>query len=607
MTIAVLISLVWCETAVAEQTHEVRVGILAHMGKDRCRESWQPSMDYLTSHISGYKFTLVPLAFEEINNTVNTGVVDFIIANSSIYAELEALYNVSRIATMEKIRLGKGYTVFGGVIFTRAVRSDINKIEDLRGKTFAAVDKTSLGGFRAAWGQMRRHGIDPFKDLNSVVFEGKHQKVVEAVGKGRADAGTVRTDTLETMAANGEITLKDFKVIKYEGKGDESFPFLLSTPLYPEWPIAKVRHTPDSVAKLVASALLAMPMDSPAAKAADIVGWTIPLNYEPVDALLKFLQVSPYENYGRVTWRDILRQHSAAVIFTLLFISALIILLIFISRLSMRLNESRQSLALSFEQVEAANNQIMDSIRYASSIQRAILPQLHSLTSHLEDYFVIWQPRDVIGGDLYWFFCHHNDIMIAVIDCTGHGVPGAIMTMLAGTTLNRVVNELGYGDPSLVLTNMNKMIRDTLSSDENNSFYDNGLDIGICYVNKKLKTLVFAGARISLYFSEGHSAFEVKGDRQSVGYQTSNPDFIFTNHKINITNEMKFYMMTDGLSDQVGGHTGVPFGKKRFMEFITANNAKSFQTQQNMLHEMFHQYRAEESQRDDITVIGFKI
>ncbi|MEO5359234.1 MAG: PhnD/SsuA/transferrin family substrate-binding protein [Nitrospirota bacterium] len=607
--LVMLISPVLYGAVSADDLQDVRVGVLAHMGKDHCRESWQPTMDYLTTHIPGYRFNLVPLSFVEIDSAVKTGSVEFIIANSSIYIELEVKHRISRIATMENLTLGKGYTVFGGVIFTRAGRTDINTIEDLRGKSFMGVDKTSLGGWRMAWGELKKHGVNPWKDFSSLEFSNRHQNVVFAVSKGIVDAGTVRTDTLERMAVKGDIALNEFKVIKYKGKGAdyETFPFLLSTPLYPEWPIAKVRHTPDTLAKLTASALLEMPKDSHAAKSATIEGWTIPLNYEPVDELLKYLQVSPYEDYGRVMWRDIFRQHMLTVVSILLFITALIVSLIYISRLSMRLNESRREMAVSFSKADDANNQIMDSIRYASSIQRAILPQLQNLNVYFEDSFVIWRPRDVIGGDLYWFSCQHDDIMISVIDCTGHGVPGAIMTMLAGTTLNRVVNELGHNNPSEILTSMNKLIKDTLSCEDENSLYDNGLDIGICYVNKQTKTLTFAGARISLFFASGQFAHEIKGDRQSIGYQSSKLDYVFTNHKLNISNDMRFYMMTDGLSDQVGGYTGIPFGKKRFMEFVKDNNTKSFQIQHTMLNEMFEQYRAEESQRDDITVIGFKI
>ncbi|MBF0538831.1 MAG: PhnD/SsuA/transferrin family substrate-binding protein [Nitrospirae bacterium] len=266
----------------------------------------------------------------------------------SIYVEMDVKYCISRIATMQDLSFsGKGYTVFGGVIFTRADRSDINDISDLRGKRFMGVNETSLGGWRAAWGEIKRHGIDPEKDFASLYFINNHVDVVYAVRNGKVDAATVRTDTLERMAARQEIDIREFKVIPYKGKkGPEyrDFPFLLSTPLYPEWPIAKLIHTPNAVAKMVASALLDMPKDSPAAKAANIEGWTIPLNYEPVDDLLRYLRVGPYEDYGQVTWGDILREHWKMITAIAAFTLCMFFFSVYISRLNVLLNTSRRHL-----------------------------------------------------------------------------------------------------------------------------------------------------------------------------------------------------------------------------------------------------------------------
>ncbi|KJU82973.1 serine phosphatase RsbU, regulator of sigma subunit [Candidatus Magnetobacterium bavaricum] len=399
------------------------------------------------------------------------------------------------------------------------------------------------------------------------------------------------------------------------------FPFLLSTPLYPEWPIAKVRHTPNALAKLVASALLELPKDSPAAKAAKIEGWTIPLNYESVDNLLKELRISPYEDYGRVTWRDILREHWKTITAVLVFIVFMVVFSVYIFRLNILLNVSRQELnrelterkkaeeklAESYKQLEMANGQIMDSIHYARSIQSSIMPKLQGLGVHMYDYFVIWRPRDIIGGDIYCFNGQHNDFMLAIIDCTGHGVPGAIMTMLAGSTLNRVVNERGYTDPSTVLNSMNRLVREMLSGEGGGGLHDNGLDIAICYADKQARRLTFAGAKISLFCVCGGAVKEIKGDRKSIGYQTSDPEYVFTNHKIDITDGMSFYMMTDGISDQIGGEQGLPFGKKRFKYLIAQHSTRPFHEQQTLLTEAFESYRGQQQQRDDVTVIGFRV
>ncbi|MBF0608901.1 MAG: PhnD/SsuA/transferrin family substrate-binding protein [Candidatus Magnetobacterium sp. LHC-1] len=607
----------------SESSQQVRIGVLAHKGQEICKSSWQPTMDYLSSHISGYSFTLIPMTFDEIDTLVRTASVEFIIVNPSIYIEMEVKYYVSRIATMENLSFsGKGHTVFGGVIFTRADRSDINSIKDLRGKKFMGVDKTSLGGWHMAWGELKKHGIAP-KDFASLEFLNNHRDVVYAVKKGVVDAATVRTDTLERMAAKQEIDIREFKVIPYKGTGPgyKNFPFLLSTPLYPEWPIAKVRHTPDTLAKLVASALLELPKNSPAAKAAKIEGWTIPLNYESVDNLLKELRISPYEDYGKVTWRDILRQHWKTIAGIAIFIILVVFFSLYIFRLNIRLNatqlnlnrelierkKAEEKLADSYEQLEDANNQIMDSIHYASNIQRSIMPHLNGLSAHMDDYFVIWRPRDIIGGDIYCFNGQHNNFMLAIIDCTGHGVPGAIMTMLAGSTLSRVVNERGYTDPSAILNNMNKLVREMLSGEGGGGLHDNGLDIGICYVDKQAMSMTFAGAKISLFCVSRATVKEIRGDRHSIGYQTSDPDYVFTSHKLDTNSAMSFYMMTDGISDQIGGEQGLPFGKKRFKELIVRHSTRPFKEQQALLLEAFELYRGQQQQRDDITVIGFRV
>ncbi|MBF0592794.1 MAG: PhnD/SsuA/transferrin family substrate-binding protein [Nitrospirae bacterium] len=623
-TIAFMLSTTLFVITPLEASQEVRIGVLAHKGKENCKDNWQPTMDYLSSHMSGYTFTLVPMAFDEIDGLVRDGLIEFIIVNPSIYVEMEVKYYVSRIATMQNLSFsGKGYTVFGGVIFTRADRSDINKIRDLRGKRFMGVDKTSLGGWQMAWGEIKRHGIDPVKDFASLEFVNNHRDVVYAVKNGTVDAATVRSDTLERMAVGKEINIKQFKVIPYEGGGPgyTDFPFMLSTPLYPEWPIAKVRHTPNALAKMVVSELLALPKDSPAAKAARIEGWTIPLNYESVDNLLKELHIRPYEDYGKVTWRDILTQHWKTITAIMVFILCMFFFSVYIFRLNVLLNVSRQGLnrelterkkaeaklAESYEQLEEANSQIMDSIRYASSIQRSIMPHLPGIGSHMDDYFVIWRPRDIIGGDIYCFNYQHNDFMLAIIDCTGHGVPGAIMTMLAGSTLNRVVNERGYTDPSAVLNSMNRLVRQTLSGEGGGGLNDNGLDMGICYVDKQAMRLTFAGARISIFCVNATSVGEIKGDRQSIGYQTSDPEYVFKNHQFDIIDGMSFYMMTDGISDQIGGEQGLPFGKKRFKELIAQHSTRPFQEQQAILTEAFDTYRGQQQQRDDVTVIGFRV
>lgn len=186
----------------------VRIGILAKRGIERSYEQWNPTADYLSSKITGYTFIIVPLNFDEVYEAVEKKTIDFVFANSSYYIGLEKKWNITRIVTLKNLRLGKGYTEFGGVIFTLANRDDITALKDLKNRSFAAVDKNSFGGWQMAYREFHDKDIDPFKDFSGFVFAGTHDAVVEQVLSGKVDAGTVRTDTIERMDLEGKIDKK---------------------------------------------------------------------------------------------------------------------------------------------------------------------------------------------------------------------------------------------------------------------------------------------------------------------------------------------------------------------------------------------------------------
>jgi len=290
--------------------HRIRVGVLAKRGYDRCLAQWGPTADYLSGQIPGYRFEILPLGFDEINPAVERGEVDFVLANPSFYVDLEQRYGASAIATLENLRLGGSYTVFGGVVFTGADREDIQQLSDLEGASFAAVEETSLGGWLMAWREFKTEGLDPYSDFKDLRFSGTHDAVVYAVLNGEVDAGTVRTDTLERMEAEGKIQLQDFRVIPGERAADDAIlPFVHTTPAYPEWPFARVMHTSNELADRVSVALLDMNPQSHAARAALSNGWTAPLQYQEVRECLKELKVGPYKDYGKVTLVQAIWQH----------------------------------------------------------------------------------------------------------------------------------------------------------------------------------------------------------------------------------------------------------------------------------------------------------
>ncbi|MDH4164327.1 MAG: PAS domain S-box protein, partial [Nitrospirota bacterium] len=351
--VPVIAPLVFCSPAFCLQK-TAKIGVLAYRGAAEALQMWSPTAAYLSAHVPNYHFSVIPLTFREIGPAVRNGEVDFVVANTSIYVELETQYGISRIATIKnKSRLG-GFTVFGGVIFCRTDRRDIREIGDLKGRSFMAVDETSLGGWQAAWKELKGHGIEPHRDFKGLRFGDTHDAVVHAVLNGKVDAGTVRTDTLEHMAADGKIDLQAFRIINEQRV--EGFPYALSTRLYPEWPFAKLRHADNELAQKVVIALLRLAPDSRAAKAAKIMGWTVPLDYEPVHELLKGLRMGPYKDYGKITLSAAIRHHwhwAALALLTVLLMAAATSYVFALNR----------RLALSQGRLEEAKNSLEREVR----------------------------------------------------------------------------------------------------------------------------------------------------------------------------------------------------------------------------------------------------
>ncbi len=331
-------------------------------------EKWSPTAEYITDKIPGRNFVIVPIDSDGIFSFVEHGIVDFVLTDPSIYVELESQYGLNRIATLKNIRFGNVYTKCGGVIFCKANRSDIQHFSDLKDKTFMAVKETSFGGWRMAWREFKEKGIDPYRDFKDLSFGGTHDTVVYAVRDGKVDAGTVRTDTLERMAIEGKINLGDFYAIYEHGGEVVSLPFVHSTRSYPEWPFAKVKHTPDELAEKVATALLEMPWDCAATRAARCAGWTIPLNYQPVHDCLKELKVGPYKDLGKITPADVFRKYWGWFLAAAILFAALVGATISISSLNRNIRVAHKKLRSEVKEREQAEE---ERIRLATAIEQA--------------------------------------------------------------------------------------------------------------------------------------------------------------------------------------------------------------------------------------------
>jgi two-component system sensor histidine kinase TtrS len=269
-----------------------RIGVLAKNGPVKALNMWKATADYLNSQMKDKSFEIVPLGFDEVNTAIEAGKVHFFLVNSSMFITAKVRFGAAPVATMVNSRKGQACESFGGVIFTTAGNKTIQSLNDLKGKTFMAVDRSSFGGWQMACKELLDGGVDPKIDFKKIEFGGKHENVVLAVQNGSVDAGTVRTDTLERMAAEGSIDMAEFRILSE--KKHAGFPFVCSTVLYPEWPFARTKQTADAVAKDVLEALKKLKADDKAAKDAKIVKWVDALDYSPVENLQKALKVGAY-------------------------------------------------------------------------------------------------------------------------------------------------------------------------------------------------------------------------------------------------------------------------------------------------------------------------
>ena len=365
---------------------QVKIGVLAKRGTQKAMEKWGPTAQYLTKTIQNSNFIIVPLNFEEVHTSVINAGIDFLVTNSGYYVLLEENHGLSRIATLRNRWHHIGYQTFGGVIFTRKDNRSINKYLDLKDMIFMAVDPNSFGGWLMARFEFHKQGINFKTDFKALKFGGTHDNVVFSVRDKIADAGIVRTDTLERMAAEGKINLKDFKILHSKPK-NSSFPFLRSTDLYPEWPFAKLPHTSNHLSEQVSIALLNMPAQSSAAIAAKITGWTVPLDYRLVHQLMKELKIGRYQDLGKITLMDIVRKYLVWIIISIFVIAVMAGIFLYVTILNKNLKTARLELERANDELE---NKVDKRTKELLESQRKLTLQLEfeRLLSELSAEFV---------------------------------------------------------------------------------------------------------------------------------------------------------------------------------------------------------------------------
>lgn len=288
---------------------------------------------------------------------------------------------------------------------------------------------------------------------------------------------------------------------------------------------------------------------------------------------------------------------------------ALIILLSLIVVILRGYQQKRKSANLLREQkdiIEQKNKDITDSITYAKNLQDSILPKASEIAKHLPNYMIYFQPRDIVSGDFYWFNENDTHTFIAAADCTGHGVPGAFVSMMCYNQLNRTINEMGLVHPGEILTAVSCNIINEFKNKLSRYQSNDGMDIALVSINKQTREIEFAGAMNSLLQFRGSDLIEYKADRRSIGGETS-LDYCFETRKVMAQEKDVFYLFSDGYQDQFGGPKGKKFMSKNFKRLLQEIKDLKAEKQRAILEETLNDWRGNFEQIDDILILGFEV
>jgi serine phosphatase RsbU (regulator of sigma subunit)/tetratricopeptide (TPR) repeat protein len=257
------------------------------------------------------------------------------------------------------------------------------------------------------------------------------------------------------------------------------------------------------------------------------------------------------------------------------------------------------------KQVEEKNHEILDSINYAKRIQTAILPSLQLRERVLPTHFVLYEPKDIVAGDFYWLEETKDSIIFAVADCTGHGVPGAMMSVVCHNALNRSVKEFGLRKPGEILDKTREIIVDELS--KNQQDVSDGMDISLCTWNKSTNEISWAGANNPLWIwkKESHEIVEIKPNKQPIGKHFDMQPF--TSHPVELAKGDRIYLITDGYADQFGGPESKKFKSKNLKNLLIQISNEKINQQLDILKSTFFKWKGELEQIDDVCIMGIEI
>jgi serine phosphatase RsbU (regulator of sigma subunit) len=272
------------------------------------------------------------------------------------------------------------------------------------------------------------------------------------------------------------------------------------------------------------------------------------------------------------------------------------------------LREKEQAYALIELQkagLELRDKNITDSLIYAQRIQEALLPSELYFRNHFSDSFILFKPKNIVSGDFYWIEEKGDKIFIVAADCTGHGIPGALMSMIGLDIVEKTINEDNIEIPSKILAVMNKGLEKTFSREKNiGTIIRDGMDIGLCVIDRNRKKVQYAGAFFPLYLIRNGSLVEIPADKIIIGM---NPDGVpYTDHEIDLIEDDMFYIFSDGYVDQFGGTENKKFMYRRFRYLLLSIHNFPVNDQKAILDENMRTWMGSNEQVDDIMVIGFR-
>ena len=263
-----------------------------------------------------------------------------------------------------------------------------------------------------------------------------------------------------------------------------------------------------------------------------------------------------------------------------------------------------QTVATQRTELEQALKHVTENIKYMTLIQSSLLPNMQQLNTYLPKHFLIWQQHDVVGGDMLYIDSFEDGVLVALVDTNHIGIASAYINMIVTTNLKKITREESCHTPGDILQRLNVILKTVLQLDAQSK---DALSVSICWINPTDKTLLFAGAQLSLYYISNQQLNIIQGEQLGLNYKTATTECKFLTHLLKIEEDFSFYISSHGFLKQVGGAKALPFGQEQFKELLLETSSEKFEAQSDFLLNALNEYKGDSNNKTDITVMGFKL